>query len=76
MTVKVEIGTFTQRCKRCNREHRGDWSLGESVAWHCECGEMYYADPAGRVWGTEAIRHAHEKFGYFSGLLRQVGCKP
>lgn len=37
--------------------------------WKCACGEMWYVDPAGRTWGTQAIKNAHETHGYFADLL-------
>lgn len=40
-------------------------------SWKCACGEMWYVDPAGRTWGTQAIKNAHELHGYFADLFAE-----
>jgi len=49
-----------------------------ATAWRCACGALWYVDPAGRVWGTEAIRYAHTQWGYFGSLFRpeeEMSCR-
>ena len=53
-------------CPLCTAVHTVEL---DHKPWKCECGALWYLDPAGRLWGTEAITYAHETHGYFGDLF-------
>lgn len=57
----------------CGATQAINWAFGP--AWRCGCGLLWYVDPAGRVWGDEAIRYANKEHGYFKALVEQKDSK-
>lgn len=60
---EIEIDDECSYTCKCGEYH--SFTSGIGHIWKCPCGEWYYADPADKIWGTEALRYAHETHGYF-----------
>ncbi len=50
-----EFNIFTTECN-CGVRKVLDFSFVPK--WQCHCGRWWYVDPAGRIWGTQALLNA------------------
>lgn len=57
--VEIGPGGFSSIITtECNCGVRRVLDFNFAPKWQCHCGRWWYADPAGRIWGTQALLNA------------------